>query len=344
MAVRGEGSFLRRVYHTNWVKGLVRQVGDAVKGNILRVVELTNLRETIAVKFSRWLSETVSLRETLVVWGKRMLGIGETIAFVHTPKYILKLVQLVGDGFSFVENIVTFISQFTRPVLVETLAFGETLLTTIYTFLRTNLVEGFFFLEPIVLTVYQYLSLALSETIGLLEGVVTTIRQWLSRTLQETVTFSESVVSNIVSAGTPYAYSAAYDQNGNPISGANLSVLWDNNTGTAYSIYFSPPAPSNPRRVVLGFNEGKSLMSVKVYISGYTTGKSLSVTLVDSFGMSEPYSISPTVAGWYEVTIQYVSIANVKEIRLEPDTSFMGYISLAEVTYTTAGGSPSYVG
>jgi hypothetical protein len=66
-----------------------------------------------------------------------------------------------------------------------------------------------------------------------------------SLSLSESVAYQLTTPSNFY---IPNSY-AIYNHNLQPIS-ANLSVWWDNDTSTTYSVYYTPMAPGNPRYVL----------------------------------------------------------------------------------------------
>ena len=121
-----------------------------------------------------------------------------------------------------------------------------------------------------------------------------------------------------------------YNHNWQTIS-ANLSVWWDDNTSTSYSLFYSPPAPNNPRYAFLYFNTPLSLpRNLEIYISDYTTGKTL---YIQTFFFGEPVSsasLVPNQVGWFTVTLPVGTVSYFDEMQINTDSTFLGFIGVAE--------------
>lgn len=356
--VRGFNTLFRKLYNRVWVRNLVQQVGGLIVGNFLRLVETTNFRHIAIIKFFRVSTETFSVRDRLAVFIQRLVTLGETFNITHTVRQVVGYFRQLTDTFSFTEIIVTLVNTLNLPVVRETLAFLETITTRILTYLTRNLVEGLSFLDLVVTRVQAFLTRAISETVSFVENVVTQVTQWLTRTLQtpisfvETVrvtvlgivrrnlqeifSFVEAVVTTVTGATTaPFDYYYVYNQNNQQISGVNLSVWWDNDTSTSYTLFYTPFAPSNPRRVILGFNTGRYIDVLSVYVSSYTAGKKLEIIAYDSWGNFESNIINITAVGWYQIYFFYSNIIDIKDIEIKTDSSVVGQVTIAEVNYFT---------
>jgi hypothetical protein len=152
-------------------------------------------------------------------------------------------------------------------------------------------------------------------------------------TLTDALTLTDSLQMTTQQAGgniiIPDSY-AVYNHNWQPVQ-ADLSVWWDNDTGTSYNVYYSPPNPSNPRWVFLYFNNPFTLpRQINVYISGYAANKTL---YIDGFYFGEwvtSATITPNQTGWYQVTLPQINALYVDEIEIYTDSNILGYIGIAE--------------
>jgi hypothetical protein len=110
-----------------------------------------------------------------------------------------------------------------------------------------------------------------------------------------------------------------------------LSVWWDNNTSTSYSIYYTPSAPSNPRSVFLYFNNPISLpRDIDIYISGYTTFKTLYINVYYFGELVSTASLSPNQVGWSTVTIIEGLSDYFDEMEILTDVGILGFIRITE--------------
>jgi hypothetical protein len=129
---------------------------------------------------------------------------------------------------------------------------------------------------------------------------------------------------------------------------ADLSVWWDNNTSTTYSLFYSPPAPYNPRVAFLYFNTPVTLpRDIEIYISNYTTNKTLHIRVYYLGGNVSSVTLAPNRAGWFRITIEMLWGDFFDEMEISTDTSVLGFIQIAEFhvlsssSYPSSGGSSS---
>jgi hypothetical protein len=128
---------------------------------------------------------------------------------------------------------------------------------------------------------------------------------------------------------TPNSY-AVYNHNWQPLS-ANLSVWWDNNTSTTYSLYYTPGVPANPRYAFLFFNSAISLpRSIDIYVSNYATGKSLTIAAFYFGNFVSSATLTPSGTGWATVTVPIGSDNYFDEIELYTDSSNIGIFTIGE--------------
>jgi hypothetical protein len=150
----------------------------------------------------------------------------------------------------------------------------------------------------------------------------------------DTLSLSESVAYQLRSP-QPSAYIipdnyAVFNHNWQSVS-ANLSVWWDNDTSTSYSIYYSPPAPSNPRYVYLYFNTPVSLpKNIEIYVSGYTTGKTLYINTYFFGDLVSTASLVPNRVGWFTVTVNAGVVSYFDEMEVMTDSNTLGFVGIAE--------------
>jgi len=170
-------------------------------------------------------------------------------------------------------------------------------------------------------------NLLLSDSVN--TSIQTVQQQQVSVT--DTLYLSDSVQATLQQVGIiiPDSYTV-YNHNWQPIS-ANLSVWWDNNTGTSYSVYFSPPNPSNPRWVFLYFNNDITLpRTINIHISGYTPNKTLYITAYYYGEFVSSASITPTATGWYSVQLSAQWGDRFDEIGIYTDSNVYGFIGISE--------------
>jgi hypothetical protein len=112
---------------------------------------------------------------------------------------------------------------------------------------------------------------------------------------------------------------------------ADLSVWWDNNTSTIYSLYFTPPAPSNPRYAFLYFNNPLTLpRNIDIYISGFATSKTLYIRVYWFGELISTASLVPNQVGWFTVTVTTGVGSYFDEMEISTDSSILGFIGIAE--------------
>jgi hypothetical protein len=151
---------------------------------------------------------------------------------------------------------------------------------------------------------------------------------------RDTLTLSESVAYQLRSP-TPTGYLipnnyAVFNHNMQTVS-TNLSVWWDNDTSTSYSVYYTPLAPNNPRYVYLYFKNPVSLpRNVEVYISGYTTGKTLIINTYFFGDFVSTASLVPNQVGWFTVTVNAGSVSFLDELEIMVDSNSVGFVAIAE--------------
>jgi hypothetical protein len=149
-----------------------------------------------------------------------------------------------------------------------------------------------------------------------------------SLSLSESVTYQLTTPqpSNYI---IPDSYTV-YNHNWQTIS-ANLSVWWDNNISTSYSIFYTPPAPANPRSVFLYFNNPVSLpRDINIYISGFTTSKTLYIYVYFFGELVSTTSLVPSGVGWSTITLIEGTMDYFDEMEIKTDSSVLGYIGIAE--------------
>jgi hypothetical protein len=147
-----------------------------------------------------------------------------------------------------------------------------------------------------------------------------------SLSLSESVAYQLTTPSNFY---IPNSY-AIYNHNLQQIS-ANLSVWWDNDTSTTYSVYYTPMAPGNPRYVFLYFNTSISLpRSIDIYISGYTSGKTLNIVAFGLGNAISSTSLTPSSTGWATVTLPIGADNYFDEIEIYVDSNAIGFIGIGE--------------
>jgi len=118
-----------------------------------------------------------------------------------------------------------------------------------------------------------------------------------------------------------------YNQNYQLIS-ADTTALYDNDISTTFYIYYSPPAPSNPRRVSLVYNQtfGMNTHRIRVYIANKTGGKTLYIDTTLAGEWMESFGVT-TTGQWIDLyPVEYFN-----GLVIYPDTSVLGFIGIAEV-------------
>jgi hypothetical protein len=244
------------------------------------------------------------------VFTKIRLAVLETLSVSDSANYILsRLQQSVGDIISVTDLVDYLIHEYIRQNVTDTLSVSD----------AVNFVLGSI----------ERLTAAASDSLTLSE-LLKALQKDFAPT--DTLTLSESVTYQLTTPQTyiiPNSYTV-YNHYSQPIS-ADLSVWWDNDTSTTYSLYYTPMAPHNPRYAHLYFNTAISLpRNIEVYIAGYTTGKTL---YIQAFYFESPVSsasLTPNTTGWATVTVPVGADNYFDELRLYVDSNSVGFIALGE--------------
>jgi hypothetical protein len=153
----------------------------------------------------------------------------------------------------------------------------------------------------------------------------------------DTLSLSESVSYQLTTQQQqqnyyiPYSYQVL-NHNWQEIT-ANLAVWWDNDTSTTYPLYFSPPTPYNPRYAYLYFNNPISLpRNIEIFVSSYTSGKTLIINAFYSGDPSSSVSLTPSRSGWFTVTLPLTEWGDAyfDELQIYGDANIIGIIVVAE--------------
>jgi hypothetical protein len=251
-----------------------------------------------------------SARLTDIVYTKIRLAVLETLSISDSANYLLsRLQQSVGDNISVSDLVDYLIHEYIRQNVTDSLSVSE----------AVNYVLGSI----------ERISGAASDSLTLSE-LLKALRKDFAPS--DTLSLSESVAYQLTTPASyiiPNSY-AVYNHNYQPLS-ANLSVWWDSDTSTTYSIYYTPLAPNNPRYVFLYFNNDISLpRAIDIYIAGYTTGKTLTIS---AFSFGDPVSsatLTPNNTGWFTVTIPIGADNYFDELELFVDSNSLGFISIGE--------------
>jgi hypothetical protein len=241
---------------------------------------------------------------------KIKMSVLDTLSVSDSANYLLsRLQQSVGDIISVNDLVDYLIHEYVRQNVTDNISVSEVV----------NYVLGS--IERISRSASD--SLTLSEVLKALR---------IDFAPSDTLSLSESVNYQLTTQQgyyTPNSY-AVYNHNWQPLS-ANLSVWWDNNTSTNYSLYYTPFAPNNPRYAFLYFNSAISLpRSVDIYVAGYTTGKTLYVLAFYFGNFVSSTSLTPNSTGWATVTVPIGADYYFDEIELYVDSNSFGFISVGE--------------
>jgi hypothetical protein len=246
------------------------------------------------------------------IFVKIRLAVLETLTVSDSANYLLsRIQQSVGDNIS-VSDFVDFL---------------------IHEYIRQNVTDNISVSDAVnyVLSSIERISAAASDSLTLSELLKALQKEFAP---SDTLSLSESVTYQLTTPQPsgyiiPDSYTV-YNHNWQPIS-ADLSVWWDNDTSTTYSLYYSPPAPSNPRYAFLYFNNPLTLpRNIQIYISGYTPNKTL---YINAFWFGELIStatLTPSQTGWFTVTLSGYEGDYFDELELYTDSSTLGYIGIAE--------------
>jgi hypothetical protein len=241
---------------------------------------------------------------------KIKLAVLETLSVSDSANYLLsRLQRSVGDTLSVSDLVDYLIHEYVRRNVTDNLSVSEAV--------------------NFVLSSISRITGAATDSLTLSE-VLKALRKDFAPS--DTLSLSESVVYQLTTPSsfyTPNSYTV-YNHNLQSIS-ANLSVWWDNDTSTTYSVYYTPMAPGNPRYVFLYFNTSISLpRSIDIYISGYTTGKTLNIVAFDLGNAISSTSLTPSSTGWATMTLPIGADNYFDEIEIYADSSTIGFISIGE--------------
>jgi preprotein translocase subunit Sec61beta len=243
---------------------------------------------------------------------KIRLAVLETLSVSDSANYLLsRLQQSVGDVISVSDLVDYLIHEYVRRNVTDNLSVSE--------------VVNF------VLSSISRITAAASDSLTLSELLKALRKDFAPR---DSLSLSESVAYQLTTPQPsgyiiPDSY-VVYNHYWQSIS-ANLSVWWDNNTSTSYSIYYTPPAPSNPRYVYLYFNNPVSLpRNIEVYISGYTTGKTLYINTYFFGDLVSTASLVPNRVGWFTVTVNAGLVSFFDELEIKVDSNSIGFVAIAE--------------
>lgn len=155
-----------------------------------------------------------------------------------------------------------------------------------------------------------------------------------AKTPADSVSLSESV-SYTLQTSQPSGYIipdsyVVYNHNWQTIS-ADLSVWWDNNLQTQYTIYYTPSVPANPRWVFFYFNTPISLpRQIEIYIPNFTPYKSLYIYAYFYGEWVSSATVTLSSSGWYSVTLSPVGGGVFDELSISTDEIVVGAVSISE--------------
>jgi hypothetical protein len=244
------------------------------------------------------------------VYTKIRLAVLETLTVSDSANYLQsRLQQSVGDIISVSDLIDYLIHEYIRQNVSDNLSVSDAV--------------------NYVLSSINRISAAASDSVSLSE-LLKALRKDFAPS--ETLSLSENVSYQLTTPPfyiIPNSYTV-YNHNLQQIS-ANLSVWWDENTSTTYSVYYTPFAPNNPRYVFLYFNNSIRLpRSIDIYILGYTTGKTLYVV---AFYLDNPVStasITPSSTGWATITVPIGADIYFDELEIYVDSNSFGFVAIGE--------------
>jgi hypothetical protein len=298
-------SFFRRVSFD-----LISATASAAKSGLRKLVEGLALRENVLVTMVRRVAESVSITEVVRFIRLKVATVAETLALSDFAQVKKVIRQLITETLGVTENVLTKVIQYLRQTISEPISITEDALARVVQFLKQTVSDGIAFVEDVVASVINVLRTTATETLSITESVQATTQR-----------------------PSRWDYYQFRDQNGASLTMSD-APLQDNDTSTYISLAYSPSVPSNPRSVLVGWNTAKFWTQISVYVVVMTGGQKLQITVYDSFGNSEPYTINPSVGnGWYTIPLWYVMIAEVKEILFSPDTNVLGDIGVAEINF-----------
>jgi hypothetical protein len=246
------------------------------------------------------------------VFTKIRMAVLETLSVSDSANYLLsRLQQSVGDIISVSDLVDYFIYEYVRRNVTDNISVSDAV--------------------TFVLGSIERISAAATDSLTLSELLKALRKDFAPR---DTLTLSESVAYQLTTPSAtgfiiPSGY-AVYNHNLQPVS-ANLGVWWDNDTSTTYALFYTPPAPSNPRYAYLYFNNPVSLpRNLEIYISGYTTSKTLNIQAYFFGDPASSASLTPNRLGWFTVTIPVGVFSYFDEIEISTDSNILGFIGIAE--------------
>ena len=246
-------------------------------------------------------------------------------------KIVITLIRRIVETISLSETIRAIPKVFRQ--VIEELALTEFI--QINSIILRVVSEVLEFTEDVVARIIQLVQAIVTEAIEITENVVAQTISTVYRLATEALDIAEEVITTINQQGGEWRwdYFLAYNHNNQPMQ-VDDSPMRDNNTSTYVTFYYTPPAPQNLRRGIIGFNNPQYYFMISFYIIVNTSGKYLIVNVYDSYGNSDTYAVYPTQGnGWYDVYIDYYNINNVKEVEIMTDSSYFGSLSVAEVVF-----------
>jgi hypothetical protein len=246
------------------------------------------------------------------IFVKIRLAVLETLSVSDSANYLLsRIQQSVGDIISVSDLVDYLIHEYIRRNVTDSLSVSDAV--------------------NYVLSSIERITAAATDSVSLSE-LLKALRKDFAPS--DSLSLSESVNYQLTTPQPsgyiiPDSY-IVYNQIWQTIS-ANLSVWWDNNTSTSYSLYFTPPAPSNPRTAFLYFNNPLTLpRNIQIYISGYTPNKTLYIRAYWFGELISTASLVPNQVGWFTVTVAAWVGSYFDELEVSTDISILGFIGIAE--------------
>jgi len=265
---------------------------------------------TVQIKRGQKAVDITRLSDSIFV--KIRLAVLETLSVSDSAKfYLSKIQQSVGDIISVSDLVDYLIHEYIRQNVTDNLSVSDAV--------------------NFVLSSISKISAAATDSLTVSE-LLKALRKDFAPS--DTLSLSETVTYQVRSPQPtgyiiPDSY-VVYNHNLQSIS-ANLSVWWDNDTSTSYSLYYTPPAPNNPRYAFLYFNTPLSLpRDLEIYISGYATGKTLYIQAFFFGETASSASLVPNQVGWFTVTLPAGTTGYFDEIEIYADSNSLGFIAVAE--------------
>jgi hypothetical protein len=273
---------------------------------------ITNPPYSPAVQIRRGQKALDIARVSDSIFVKIRLAVLETLSVSDNANYLLsRIQQSVGDIISVSDLVDYLIHEYIRRNVTDSLSVSEAV--------------------NYVLSSIQQISAAASDSVTLSELLKALRKDFAPR---DSLSLSESVAYQLRSP-TPSSFIipdsyVVYNHNWQTIS-ANLSVWWDNDTSTGYSIFYTPSAPSNPRSVFLYFNNPISLpRDIDIYISSYTPYKTLYINVYYFGELVSSTGLAPNQVSWSTVTIVEGLSDYFDEMEILTDVGILGFIRIAE--------------